>query len=140
MQATRLARVRQAIEAANSTDDLNDVERRFGPIDEDDPEAVDLLFELRAAACHLSRGPAPARASFALVRQPPAAGRVRFHVRGRIGERLVTVAWVDGRLYGSLYALARLEARPFDWSDPAAALDRLRAAFESVVVLDARAA
>lgn len=140
MQATTLARFRSAIDKARSTDDLTDLERRFAPLDEDDPDALELLFELCAAACQLSRGPAPSRHSFRLERPVPPAARARFHVRGRIGERIATVVWADGRLYGSLYALARLEARRFDWTDSAAALERIRAAFDHVIVLDARAA
>jgi hypothetical protein len=131
---------RQAIVVARSMDDLLDVERRLGPIDEDDPAAEDLCFDLRAAACHLSRGPAPSREHFTLIRPPPAEARVSFRVRGRIGERIATVVWADGRLYGSVYALARLEARPADDSDPDRALDRMLAAFESVSEVPAEAA
>lgn len=138
MQATTLARIRQAIENARSSDDLTDIERRFGPLDEDDPDTLDVLFELRAAACQHARGPAPARDAFTTRRPPPRSARLSFTIRGRIGDRIATVIWADGRLYGSLYALARLEARPFDWSDGARSFDRINAAFEQVI--EARAA
>jgi hypothetical protein len=134
----RLAAFREGIVHARSTDDLFDLERRLGPIDEDDPAAEELCYELRATACHLSRGPAPAR--FTLVRPPPIDARLSFHVRGRIGERIATVVWADGRLYGSLYALARLEARAVDDSDPGRALERIRAAFDRVSEAPAQAA
>ena len=140
MDSRRLAVLREAIIAARSMDELFDVERRHGPIDEHDPAAEELCYDLRAACCHLSRGPAPDRARFTLVRAVPAAARRTFAVKGRIGNRIATVVWADGRLYGSLYALARLEARPADDSDARAALERILVAFDQVIDAPARAA
>jgi hypothetical protein len=140
MLATKLARCRKAIDQAKSTDELTDIERRFGPFDENDPDTFELLFEMCAAACLLSRGPAPSRDRFALARRAPLSARIRFRVSGRIGERITTVVWADGRLYGSLYAIARLEARPFDWRDATLAFEQIRAAFDHIHDTDARAA
>lgn len=140
MDRTSLAVFRRAIVVARSMDDLFDVERRLGPIDEDDPAAEDLCYDLRAAACYLSRGPAPARDRFTLIRPPPRGARHSFRVKGRIGTRIASVVWADGRLFGSLYALARLEARPSDDSDPERALERIVASFEYVSEAPAAAA
>jgi hypothetical protein len=140
MDSRRLAVLREAIVGARNMDELFDVERRHGPIDEHDPAAEELCYELCAACCHLSLGPAPDRARFTLLRPVPPDARRTFGVKGRIGNRIATVFWADGRLYGSLYALARLEARPADDSDPRAALERIIGAFDQVIDAPARAA
>jgi hypothetical protein len=131
--------LRREIDRAASMDELFDLQRRWGPIDEAEPAAEELCYALRAAACHLSGGPPPARDRFTLVRPVPADAEVTFEVRGRIGERIALVVWADGRLYGSLYALARLEAAAADDSDPARALDRIIAGYEDVLEAPARA-
>jgi hypothetical protein len=136
----RLAVLRREIDRAASMDELFDLQRRWGPIDEADPAAEELCYALRAAACYLSGGPPPARERFTLIRPVPADARLTFEVRGRIGERIALVVWADGGLYGSLYALARLEAVAADDSDPAQALDRIVASYEDVLEAPARTA
>jgi hypothetical protein len=128
----RHALLRRGIADARSTDDLFDLQRQYAPIDESAVDAEELGYELRAAACHLSGGPPPPRDRFTLTRAVPADARATFTVRGRIGERIAAVVWADGALYGSLYALARLEARPAADDGAACALARIVAAFDEV--------
>lgn len=116
-----------------NTDDLLDLEHRLGPFDEEDAVDARALFLLAAFRCRLAHGPAPSPGAYALIRPAPAGGVERLEVRGRMGNRIVRIVWIDGALYGSLHALRRLGLRGADFVDAESARLRIRGVLDEVI-------
>ncbi len=133
MKPEQYQRLLDRLFEVRNTDELFDLEVAFAPFDEEDGVAQRALFQLACRWCHLARGPAPAQESFELVRRPPDAAHHRFEVRGRIGQRIVRVGWADGALFGSLYALRRLEHAHDPARTAASAQAWIRASLDAVI-------
>lgn len=134
MTAEQLKRLVDRLTDVRNTDDLYDLEQRWGPFDEEDPIATQALYHMASTRCRLARGPALSRGDFVLVRPPPSHARERFEVRGRLGSRIARVVWADGELYGSLYVIACLEGSRTCFVDGVSLRERVTAVFD--VVLD----
>lgn len=136
MNAEQLQRLLDRLVDIRSTDELFDLELRFAPFDEDDALTRRALFQIACVRCHLSRGPSLSLESFALSRPAPPHSREQFEVRGRVGMRTVRVGWCDGELYGSLYAIARLNPTTPYITDAATARALVTRLFDSIEVVE----
>lgn len=133
MNADQLQRLEDRLSEVRTTDDLIDLEQRFGPFDEDDALCARALFRIACARCQLARGPAPSPDAFTLARPAPTHARERFEVRGRVGTRIARIGWADGELFGSLFVLRRLAVDATGMSAAASARDRITAVFDVVL-------
>jgi len=131
MSPKQLQRLLHLLPDVRSTDDLLDLEHRLGPFDEENALDAHALFLITSVRCRLAGGPAPSADRFTLVRAAPASAQALLEMRGRMGNRIVRVAWVDGALYGSLHALRRLEGSSF--ADAESARTALRGLFDEVI-------
>lgn len=133
MTPKQMQRLQNLLPDVRTTDDLLDLELRLGPFDEEDAIAAHALFLIAATRCRLAFGPAPAWEQFSLASTAPPSSRQRIEVRGRIGTRIARVVWADGGLFGSHYALRRLDRTDDRCADPDAARQRIHAVFDEVL-------
>lgn len=133
MSPEQYQRLLARLSSVRNTDELLDVELSFAPLDEDDPLAQRALFELACRRCHLARGPAPLQARFALRVPRSASVRHCVELRGRMGSRIVRVGWADGTLFGSRYAIVRLQRALGGARDVAEAERIIRSRMASVI-------
>jgi hypothetical protein len=133
MTPRQLERLTARLPDVRNTDDLYDLELRFGPFDEEDAVAKRALFQLASARCQLARGPALSPERFTLSYPAPPHARDGFELRGRMDARIVRVGWADGMLFGSAYAIDRIRCDDGCLANAVAARERIVAHLDAVL-------